>query len=314
MNKETLRERFHRLTTFDSIDDSYELFGIYAECLFLFIEKQHKTPSSPQRDANILLQMMFSKVLHLKSMVDGISYKGKNENVLPNVIDPTVLAQLVRNIYETTCMFNLVYRTPKSKEEKEILYLLWVCSGLNYRQRFGTSISSEENKEKLSNENIEIDKQVSKINENKFYLSLEEKQKQKIKQKIKEKNYLIKFENKEVHLLYWHELIKIAGGRDVFYENIYTYLSLYSHPSYVSVIQFRDMFKKEEQSYVKLSIFNLKIAFHLISIFIADYIYLFPEALDAFNSIDSIDQIVINFNNILARNDDYSINGCSKYI
>ncbi len=316
MDKESLRKECYRLFSCNTINDSYDLFDKYAECLFMIIKNDHKESinSLSDADARILLQMMLSKVLYLKSIVNGISYQSKDGTCLNKIIDPTILAQLVRNIYETTCMFNLVYRFPKSKEEKEILYLLWVCSGLNYRQRFGNNVSSEEGKKKLEEEQIQIKEIISKINQNELYKRLDEKNKKKINDKIREKDYLIKFENKEVSFLHWHELIKIAGTKDLFFDNIYTYLSFYSHPSNISVMQFKDMFGNEDKAYLQLTNSNLKLAFILLSIFIADYIYLFPNVLETFNSIDFIDQIVINYNNVLVRSDDYSINDCLKVL
>jgi len=50
----------------------------------------------------------------------------------------------------------------------------------------------------------------------------------------------------------------------------------------------------------------------LFSVFIADYINLFPKVLQTFNSLDKIDQIIINSNNTFARDYSYSINDTWK--
>lgn len=310
MTKEELRKECTRLFSCKTIKDSYDLLDIYAECLFLIVKNHHKEPvcSYADADAKMVVQMMLTKVLHLKSVVTGISYQAKDGTSLNKIIDPTIVASLARNIYETTGMFNLIYRCTKSKEEKEILYLLWVHSGLKYRQRFESDITTKENKKQIEEEKEQIDKIVATIEENSLYKSLDKKNQEKIKKKLKEKDYLVKFEDKEVTFLHWHELTKPMGIQKGLFENIYTYFSLYSHPSNVAVFQFNSMFKKGEEAFLDLTNFNLKIVFMMLSIFIADYISLFPTVIKTFDSLEIKDQIVINSHNTLARNQDYSIN------
>ena len=118
----------------------------------------------------------------------------------------------------------------------------------------------------------------------------------------------MRFEDKEVVFLHWHELTKIIGIKDGMLDDIYTYFSLYSHPSNVAVFQFADMFKLGEEAFPQLVNFNLKIAFFMFSIFIADYIQLFPTVLQTYEKMSLRDQIVINFHNTMTRNYDFSIN------
>lgn len=189
MTKEELRNECTRLIFCKTIKDSYDLLDVYAECLFLIVRHHHEEPVYSQADAEakMVVQMMLTKVLHLKSVINGISYQAKDGTSLNKIIDPTILASLIRNIYETTGMFNLIYRSTKTKEEKEILYLLWVHSGLKYRQRFESDISTEESKKKLDDEKNQMDEIVVTIENNVLYKSLDEKNQGKIRTKIKEK-------------------------------------------------------------------------------------------------------------------------------
>lgn len=95
-------------------------------------------------------------------------------------------------------------------------------------------------------------------------------------------------------------------------DTMYTYFSFYSHPSNVSVFQFGNMFNKNDKAYMRLATFNLNIFFFLLSIFIKDYITLFPNVLNTFNKLDQLDQITINAYNVIARDDNYSINDALK--
>lgn len=78
-----------------------------------------ETKSRIEYDSTMVLQMMMTKALHLRNTISGISYESNNGNRLNKIIDPTVVASLIRNIYETTGMFNLIYRTTTDPEEKK---------------------------------------------------------------------------------------------------------------------------------------------------------------------------------------------------
>ncbi|MCK4346633.1 MAG: hypothetical protein KAX05_15215 [Bacteroidales bacterium] len=314
MTKEQLRVECSRLFACKSISDSIDLLDIYAEFLFLTVQNHHKEPVNTQADADakMIVQMMMTKVLHLKSIILGISYNAKDGSVLNKIIDPTIVASLIRNIYETTAMFNLIYRHTNNDDEKNILYLLWVHSGLKYRQRFESTITTKENKEKVELEKSQIESIVAEIEANKLYKKLDPKNKGKIQTKLKEKDYLLRFEKENVVFLHWHELTKTMGIKDGLLENIYSYFSLYSHPSNVAVFQFADMFKKGEEAFPELVNFNLKVAFLMFSTFIADYIKLFPNVLKTFETMEIRDQIVMNFHNTTLRSKEYSINDSWK--
>lgn len=314
MTKEQLRNECSRLFACKTISDSNDLLDIYAEFLFKTVHNHHKEAvyTQAEADAKLVFQMMLTKVLHLKSVIAGISFKSKDGSVLNKIIDPTIVASLIRNLYETAAMFNLIYRNTKSKEERELLYLLWSHSGLKYRQRFENVKTTEENKEKQQYEKAQIDKIVSEIEGSTLFKSLDEKNQGKIRTKLKDKDYLMRFEGTEVIFLHWHDLTKVMGIKEGMLDDIYTYFSLYSHPSNVAVFQFADMFKLGAEAFPQMVNFNLKIAFFMFSVFIADYITLFPTVLKTFESLDLRDQIVINFHNTMTRSQDYSINDSWK--
>lgn len=258
--------------------------------------------------------MMLTKTLHLKSVVSGISYRSKDGSILNKIIDPTIIASSIRNVYETVGMFNLIYRNTKTSDEKSILYNLWVHSGLKYRQRFESVIISPESREKYESEKKQLEEIVTIIENTDLYKLLDPKDQNKLKMRIKDKEYLLRFENNMVVFLHWQELTSVIGFKKGIFDNIYTYFSLYSHPSNVAVFQFVDMFKKDNPLFLELTNINLKYFFTLMSVFIADYINLFPTVLKTFESLDIRDQIVINFHNTVFRDESYSINDSWKVI
>lgn len=146
------------------------------------------------------------------------------------------------------------------------------------------------------------------IEKNPLFKNMDEKNKGKIRTMIKKKDYLIKFNDNKVSFLNWRELVNVMDIKGDKLNQIYTYFSLYAHPSNVAVFQFADMFKKNESAYKDIVIFNLQTAFMMLSIFIADYIKTFPEVLKTYEKMSLVEQIVINFHNRLARGGSYDIN------
>ncbi|MCX6316875.1 MAG: hypothetical protein NTW29_06275 [Bacteroidetes bacterium] len=309
-----LRDEYLRLSQPDNIEDCIDALDRYCN-FFLSAIKNHQTEnntSAQDIDAKIIMQMMMTKALHIKSAINGVEFDTKKGVKLNKIIDPTIIASLIRNVYEMAAMFNLIYRTNKQGDERDIVYKLWVISGLKYRQRFSVHITTQENQVKLKSEDEIIKDYIREIEATYLYKSISEKDKVKIKRLIDDNYYLMQFEGNRVKVLHWQALIETMKCKQDFFQRIYTYFSLYSHPSNVSVFQFRDMFMPDENSFIFTTTFNMKYVFMLLSIFIADYITLFPQVLKTFNNLDLMDQLIINNNNIFARDYFYSINDSWK--
>lgn len=316
MNREELRSEYKRLTGLHTIKDCIDLFDIFLEYLWIVIWEHHKDPvySLANKDARILNQMMFTKVTHLKKLVEGVGYQAKDGSRLNDIIDPTIVASLIRNVFETVSVFNLIFRNPKSEDEKAIIYGLWVISGLNYRQRFDSNASSQESIKKLEDEKKQIDQIISEIKNTDLFKTLDDKNKGKIENVIRQKDYKIRFKNAEVINLTWQDMCIVMGLNEELFGNIYTYFSLYAHPSQVSVFQFEHMFDKTDEAFKFLTASNLKYCCSLLSVFIADYINLFPETKVTFEKMEIEKQIALNALNKLLRGDAFSINDAWKIL
>lgn len=310
MTLQQLRTEYTRLAHPKSINDCIELLDIYCNFLITTISECRVRPNNVMEgEATLLLQMMLTKTLHIKSIIKGVSFSSKNEISLNNIIDPTVLAVLIRNTYETVSMFNLIYRVNKSGDERTIVYNLWTIAGLKYRKRFEHMISGEENANKLQTEQESINYLISAIQNTVLYQNLDKENKAKIKNQIKNKEYLIRFDNNRVLILHWQELSKTMDCNKDYFKSIYTYFSLYAHPSNVSVFQFGEMFHDKMETSIGMVNLNMQYFFMFLSIFISDYILLFPNVIKTFNNLDLLDQILIDSFNTFARGGhDYSIN------
>ncbi len=310
MNKVEIRRDCERLFTPRSLKDSKDLMEIFIEYFVQVINNHHadKVYSNAERDARTINQMIFSKIVHIKKIIEGIDLQSEEGIKFNGFIDPTIVVSLIRTVYETVGMFNLIFRQTKNKDEKLILYNLWVHAGLKYRQRFESLITTQENKDKYESEKEIISQLKDEIQSTNLYQSLSEPQQKKILKKLKDKDFKIRFKNNEVETFDWHNIMKPMELRSDFMDNIYTHLSLNSHPSNVSVFQFSDFFDKNNETYRIITNNNLNYLFMYLSIFAADYINLFPLVNNTFDKLSIRDQIVINFNNRMMRGKEYSIN------
>lgn len=309
-----LRAEYMRLNKLSTIEDCLDLFDIFLEYLWNVIQVHHEDMvySYANKDAKMLNQMMFTKLSHLRKIVEGIDYTAINGDQLNNIVDPTIVASLTRNIFETASVFNLIYRNTKSDDEKAIIYGLWVSSGLKYRQRFQSAATTPENIQKIEDDRKQIDQIEKEIKDTELYKSLDEKNQQKIDDKIKKRDFKIRLDGKEVVYLTWQDMCDIMGLHSNIFDNIYTYFSLYAHPSQVAVFQFESMFSKENEEFKQLTTTNMKYCFSLMSVFVADYVSLFPEVKNTFEKLEIHKQIAINAYNKLLRDDSYSINDAWK--
>ena len=298
-----------RLCVCNNIEDSQSCLDLFAGFMWKVIETDVQTSvlTKIEHEAKLMLQMMFTKVLHLKGILNGVSYSSNSGSYLNNIIDPGVVAVMSRNIFETGGLFNLIYRQPKTDNERDIIYNLWRHAGLRTRQRFKESFEATERRSVLDEEKQDMVLITQSINNNPYFLSIDEHNKKKILDRLDKGEFLIQFIDKKVKCFKWHELVDVMNLKKDLFDNLYSYFSLYTHPSNVSVFQFDDLFKDVDDNYLMMTNFNIKTILSFIGVFIADYINFFPEVTKVFNNLSLEEQLIIDFHNMLGRNESYSI-------
>jgi len=317
VTQEQLRNEVTRFINADDIATNREYMDFFITCFHDLILKHriNEEDSYEKEDAKMILQMMFSKFIHLRKFLEGVTFLSKEgKQIIKPFIDPTILISLVRNIYEMVCLFNIVYDATDSDEKSNIVYSLWRSSGLKYRQRFSEIATTEENKKKVKEEQEEIENIKHQIEATEYYKNLDEKNQKKIQTILKEKDYKVKLEDDEVRFLSWQQISEEFISKSNIFKDMYTYFSLYAHPSHVSVFQFADMFRVEKEDFKGITVFNLRFCFAMGSIFLGDLIRLFPEMKATFEGLSEKEQILLNFYNRMLRDDDKSINEAWKLL
>ena len=310
MSPEELRQEYERFLVLKSLDDCEEIVDVYLNFFMKVIQEEHLNPVSKQLDADakIIIQMFFTKMLTLKNALKGIDYTSKDGSILNNIIDPTTFIPIIRTIYESVCAFEIIYIIPDNDDNKSLIYNLWVKSGLEYRQRFSKKTATTEFIEKLEEEKNTIDSLKKEIEGSSTYLALPTTEQKKIQNAMKEKDYKIHINGSVVNKLSWGEIPILFGGTNTeeIFDKAYNYFSLYTHPSQVSVFQFQEMFNSEKP-YVDIILFNTQFALGLVSIFLADYIKIYPDYKKHFMSEDTRSQMILDMYNSWIRGDDYLI-------
>ena len=316
MNTDVLRKEIERLTSLDTIDDLFDLIDIFERFLYRVMESQDFTDKTDKEsDAMTVLQMIFVKLLAARKLLSGVDYvDSETGSKLNNLIDPTTIATHVRDTFETIAMFYIVYIKPENEDERLILYNLWALSGLNYRQQFTKNAAGEESKQILNDDQGLIEELTNQIQNCALFKKLNDINQKKILTAIETKDYKIIFEGNDVKLLSWEDTFKTMNLKKNLFDDAYTYFSFYSHPSNVSVFQFNQMFGQENSTYVDIAKYNFKNLMVLLSIFIHDYIKLFPDRMKIFESLSLKDQLMIDAFNVLFRGHNKSINGVWKKI
>lgn len=116
------------------------------------------------------------------------------------------------------------------------------------------------------------------------------------------------FKDTGIKKLNWQEIYSGAGCKDM--TSGYTFLSLNTHPSNVSVFQLREMFRTKHHHID--SLFALNYSGMLGAYLISDYCHFSTAARISYNDLPKMNQLLINSYNRTFRGHEYAINNIEK--
>lgn len=147
--------------------------------------------------------------------------------------------------------------------------------------------------ERIAKEKADIAACKQEIEETTLYQHLDAQAQNALQQKIG-KSYRIRFtEEGTFQKVNFEDAYKYFGVKDNPYHGVYSYQSLYAHPSYLFLCQFREAYKDNCQGSVDLAKFTTQCVLSYVSIFIIDFIKLNSELQNWFNNQDSNRQFLI---------------------
>lgn len=296
--KSTLSTEYFTLMLSEAKKDKKESYSKVVDAGFQILNPVHEKiigdlRTAQNQDAMILFQMVMSKGLAIQKLIDGVDYKNPKTEITTNILDPTSIAALTRTQFEAFSTFHNIYLSSKDQNVTDLLHDVWVIAGLKERQR-GIEPNIEEHKVKASKEKNNIDGLIERIKGNSVFCKEDPIKQNKILEWIQNRKFEITYRNNKLVLLSQKDLFLNSGVNEAF-ENQYSLLSWFVHPSYISVLQFGQMYEKnfnEQHAYTFLRISRI-----IMSMLIADYTSFFPVAMEEYKNLLKIDQLIIHSDN-----------------
>lgn len=200
--------------------------------------------------AQCILQMMNCKLQSFLKLSEGITIMPQNKSFM--ILDISSLTTIVRSMYELVFVFHNIYAEQKTEAEKNIVLYLWEIRGLNNRQ--GLSNVPEKYKEKEELEKKQIEELRGKIRKIINDLNVLNEVKSQLEKVIKSdstkiKGYIFEKDNND-RIISFQDIRMEDNVEELLnldeYINVYRFCSVHSHPSYLSVLQFGQMYNGNE--------------------------------------------------------------------
>lgn len=257
------------------------------------IEFPRNSDSRMLLDANLWLQTIFTKGCAFLDLLNGIKYEKPGVR-LNTILDPSLLFTIARRIYESVVDFNMLYIYPETQQQKDILYNLFMAAGLSERLKNWNEDMRSKYPERVQEEEKDIQDCKTAIENNELWSSLRTQTQQVIYNAIESHKFRYKFNSGNVLCpVKWKNAYELLRVKKDIYESMYSFLSLHSHPSYLALIQFRDAYIPDIRQDVQMAIHTTQCVLSFMSIFIVDYMKLFPNLKTHFEKLELPKQFLI---------------------
>ena len=263
-------ERLHQLAQCKTIEDSKLYLRQFMDFLFQTIETSKYYHAKSDADCLLLVQMLFTRVNCFYKLLDGFDYHFGNVH-LNEIIDHSTLFSIVRDIYEALCTFELIFVLPQTTDEEIIAYNTFVAAGLKERQ--GLNIDTDAARAVKAEELVEWEEIKNTIHNTQLYKQLAEDEKKVFDNTFNSTHPIYRWhidENGKLKKVSWEYAYKLIGLKEETFSSIYNFLSLHTHPTSLSLRQFRDSFLETDPAFVWETCFACKIVSILLSVYIAD--------------------------------------------
>ena len=268
VEKELTIEEVRKFVQLDTIGDCKQYLRVILDFYFDVIKSPEgrKANSYIEDDRNIWMQTMFSKGCQFISLLDGVGYSKGTIRLKP-IIDFSILFTIARSVYESLIAFELLFVLPKTDDQQTIIYNLFMAQGLSERLKDLDEKMRSHNPTRVQEEQNDIDDCRKAIEDTELYKTLDKQTKATIDNALgngKKFRYIFKEDNTMEYIQY-EKAYTLLNVKENLFDNLYSFFSLHGHPSYLSLIQFRDAYKDEYRA-------DKEMAKHAV-----DYMNLVPE-------------------------------------
>ena len=289
VEKQLTIEEVQKFVRLDTIDDCKQYLTVMLDFYFDVIKSpEGRKATSPFEDErNIWLQTMFSKGCQFKSLLDGVGYS-KGASHLKPIIDFSILFTIARCVYESLIAFEILFVLPKTEDKQTIVYNLFMAQGLSERLKDLDEDMRSHNPTRVQEEQNDIDECRKAIEGTKLYKTLDQQTKATIDYALgngKRFRYIFKDDN-TMEFIQYEKAYTLLNVKENLFNSLYSFFSLHGHPSYLSLIQFRDAFKDEYRADIDMAKHATQCVLAFMSIYIVDYMKLVPEIKTMYDKLE----------------------------
>jgi len=282
-------EEVQKFVQLDTIDDCKQYLQVMLDFYFDVFKSPEgrKATSYIEDDRNIWMQTMFSKGCQFISLLDGVGYSKGTIRLKP-IIDFSILFTIARSVYESLIAFELLFVLPKTDDQQTIVYNLFMAQGLSERLKDLDEDMRSHNPTRVQEELNDIDECRKAIEGTKLYKTLDQQTKATIDYALgngKRFRYIFKDDN-TMEFIQYEKAYTLLNVKENLFNNLYSFFSLHGHPSYLSLIQFRDAFKDEYRADKEMAKHATQCILSFMSIFIVDYMKLVPEIKTMYDKLE----------------------------
>lgn len=209
--------------------------------------------------AQNMYRMMIFKAMSICQMSEGIIVIPTQKGIIP---DPSTMYPILRSMYELLFLFKCMLVSPKNEKERDILINLWKIKGNNNLTLISDEIMNEDSTNRRKSASEENDIARHEIRERMTEITLPRCVINSIERIIDPnktsptlKAFMFKYSEPNNTITGFSELhfSDKEMGTELSDDNyIYSHYSAHSHPSYLGVKEFEEMYhNSEEGTYVQ---------------------------------------------------------------
>ena len=194
----------------------------------------------------VAVRMIYAKILEIRKLLDGINYNYIEEETEHAVVEPTTLFVIVRNILELTYVYEYVFLMPDTDEKREFAYYLYMYTGL--KERLSLELGDEKKDEQIRKTVIKANEAKDKLLASPYYHGLSNQSQAIIQNRLNSPHpsYRLMFGDHEVAPVDYDKACVEIGMTGDFFKHMYGFLSTHAHPTYLSLVQFKEAYIGEK--------------------------------------------------------------------
>ncbi len=232
----------------DNIDETKARVEEYSRIFASILKEANKFIFDSDLDEKSLVavRMIYTKILEIRKLLDGINYNYIEEETEHAVVEPTTLFVIVRNILELTYVYEYVFLMPDTDEKREFAYYLYMYTGL--KERLSLELGDEKKDEQIRKTVIKANEAKDKLLASPYYHGLSNQSQAIIQNRLNSPHpsYRLMLGDHEVAPVDYDKACVEIGMTGDFFKHMYGFLSTHAHPTYLSLVQFKEAYIGEK--------------------------------------------------------------------